>query len=293
MSFGSAYLTLPDFQYIRPGSLDEALRLLDQYKDEAKIMAGGVGLLAFMKERLVSPSYVVDIKGIDELGTISDEGHKGLTIGATATLSQLLDWSPLEERYPALFECLSLLSDPVLRNRSTILGDLCEALPFVDSPTPLLIYDAKIEAASVKGRRMIPVGDFIKGLAETALEPNEIATAVHLEPPPENSESLFLKHTSNSEFSIVNVAALCANPSRPDNRTVRFAYGAISAKPTRVYEIEKLFNQKTPAPQLIDEAVEIIKKTADPMTDVLGKSEFRMHTLEVLAIKALRRLLRS
>jgi CO/xanthine dehydrogenase FAD-binding subunit len=293
MSFGSAYLTLPDFQYVRPHSLDEALQLLDQHGDEAKIMAGGVGLLAFMKERLVSPSYVVDIKGIDELATISDEGRKGLTIGATVTLSQLLDWAPLEERYRALFDCLSLLSDPVLRNRSTILGDLCEALPFVDSPTPLLIFDAKIEAASVKGRRMIPVGDFIKGLAETALEPNEIATAIHLEPPPENSESLFLKHTSNSEFSIVNVAALCTNRSRPDDRTVRFAYGAISAKPTRVYEIEPLFTRKAPLPQLIGEAVGIIKKTADPMTDALGTSEFRLHILEVLALKALRSLLGS
>jgi carbon-monoxide dehydrogenase medium subunit len=293
MSFGSAYLTLPDFQYLRPRSLDEALQLLDEHKDEAKIMAGGVGLLAFMKERLVSPTYVVDIKGIEELGTLRNNGSKGVTIGATATLSQLLDWVPLADRYKALHECISLLSDPVLRNRSTLLGDLCEALPFVDSPTPLLIFDAEIEAASVKGRRMIPVSEFIKGLAEIALEPNEIATAVHLKAPPDNSESVFLKHTSNSEFSIVNVAALCANPSRPDERTVRFAYGALSATPTRVRDIEKLFNRKASIPQLIDEAVDVIKKNADPMTDVLGKAEFRLHILEVLAVKALRSLLRS
>ena len=256
MSFGSAYLTLPDFQYLRPRSLDEALHLLDQYKDEAKIMAGGVGLLAFMKERLVSPTYVVDIKGIDELATLRDDGSKGLTIGATSTLSQLLDWTPLAEKYKALHDCISLLSDPVLRNRSTLLGDLCEALPFVDSPTPLLIFDAEIEAASVKGRRRIPITEFIKGLAEIALEPNEIATAVHLKPPPENSASLFLKHTSNSEFSIVNVAALCANPSRPDERTVRFAYGAIAGTPTRVYDIEKMFRREAPVSQLIDEVSE-------------------------------------
>lgn len=293
MSFGSAYLTLPDFQYLRPRTLDEALQLLDQYKDDAKIMAGGVGLLAFMKERLVSPSYVVDIKGIEELGTLRDEGSKGLTIGATATLSQLLDWAPLARRYKALHDCISLLSDPVLRNRSTLLGDLCEALPFVDSPTPLLIFDAEIEAASVNGRRKIPVNEFIKGLAEIALEPNEIATAVHLKPPPEDSASLFLKHTSNSEFSIVNVAALCANPSRPDERMVRFAYGAVAGTPTRVYDIEKLFSRRAPIPQLIDEAVGVIKKTADPMTDVLGKAEFRLHILEVLAVKALRAVLRS
>lgn len=293
MSFGSAYLTLPDFQYLRPRSLEEALQLLDEHKDESKIMAGGVGLLAFMKERLVSPSYVVDIKGIEQLGTLRDDRSKGVTIGATATLSQILEWGPLRDRYKALYDCISLLSDAVLRNRSTLLGDLCEALPFVDSPTPLLIFDAEIEAASVKGTRTIPVGDFIKGLAEIALEPNEIATAVRLKAPPENSESVFLKHTSNSEFSIVNVAALCSNPSRPDDRIVRFAYGALSATPTRVREVERVFNRKAPVPQLIDEAVDVIKKNADPMTDVLGKAEFRLHMLEVLAVKALRSLLRG
>jgi carbon-monoxide dehydrogenase medium subunit len=291
MSFGSSYLTLPEFQYIRPTSLQEALQLLDEHKDEAKIMAGGVGLLAFMKERLVSPSYVVDIKGITELETLRDEGPKGATIGATATLSQLLDWPPLKERYRALYDCVSQLSDPVLRNRSTLLGDFCEAMPFVDSPTPLLIFDAEVEAASVKGRRWIPASDFIKGLAEIALEPNEIAVSVRLKAPPGSSKSLFLKHTSNSEFSVVNVAALCANPSRPETRVVRFSYGALAPAPARVHEVEKIFTRRAPVPQLIDEAVEIIKKAAQPMTDVLAKAEYRAHILEVLAIRALGKLL--
>jgi len=244
-----------------------------------------------MKERLVSPTYVVDIKGIAELATLRDEGAKGVSIGATATLSQLLDWGPIKERYRAVHDCASLLSDPVLRNRSTLLGDLCEALPFVDSPTPLLIFDAEVEAASVKGRRMIPVKEFIKGLAEIALEPNEIALGVHLKSPPENSRSLFLKHISNSEFSVVNVAALCANSSRPENRVVRFAYGALAPAPTRVSEVETIFTRKSAVPQLIDEAIEAIRKSAEPMSDVLATAEYRAHILEVLAIKALRELI--
>jgi carbon-monoxide dehydrogenase medium subunit len=162
LSFGSPYLTLPDFQYLRPTSLQEALQLLDEHGDDAKVMAGGVGLLAFMKERLVSPGYVVDIKGIPELKSMHDDGSNGITIGASVPMSDLLDWHPLHERYKALRDCVSLLSDPVLRNRSTLLGDLCEALPFVDSPTPLLIFDGEIETASVKGRRRIPVKEFKK-----------------------------------------------------------------------------------------------------------------------------------
>jgi carbon-monoxide dehydrogenase medium subunit len=81
MSFGSSYLTLPDFQYLRPTSLQEALELLDEHKYEAKIMAGGVGLLAFMKERLVSPTYVVDIKGIKEpANRIPEDGNNSLVL---------------------------------------------------------------------------------------------------------------------------------------------------------------------------------------------------------------------
>jgi carbon-monoxide dehydrogenase medium subunit len=291
LSFGSSYLTLPDFEYLRPTSLQEALQLLDEHGDEAKIMAGGVGLLAFMKERLVSPSYVIDIKQIPELKTLQDDGAGGITIGASVPMSELLDWAPLRERYKALRDCVFLLSDPVLRNRSTLIGDLCEALPFVDSPTPLLIFDAEIEAASVKRRRRIPVNEFIKGLAETALEPTEIAVALHLKAPPENSKSIFLKHTSNSEFSVVNVAALVSNAPLPENRVVRFAYGALAPTPARVHEVETVFKRKATISQLIGEAVEIIKKKTEPMTDVLAKADYRMHILEVLAIQAFTQLL--
>jgi CO/xanthine dehydrogenase FAD-binding subunit len=293
MSFGSSYLTLPDFQYLKPKSLQEALQLLDEHKDEAKILAGGIGLLAFMKERLVDPRWVVDIKAIEELHILRDEGTQGLTIGATSTMNELVASQPLKEKYKALRDCISLLSDPVLRNRSTLLGDVCEALPYVDGPTPLLLFDAEIEAASVKGRRRIPMPEFIKGVAETALEPNEIAVAIHLKSPPEHSKSLFLKHTSSSEFSVVNLAALCANPTKPENRTVRFAYGAIAPTPGRVHGVEELFKRKTPISQLIDEAVSVIKKSTEPMTDVLARSEYRSHMLEVMTIKALRTLLRS
>lgn len=293
MSFGSSYLTLPDFRYLKPKSLQEALQLLDEHKDEAKVFAGGIGLFAFMKERLVEPRWVIDIKAIPELQTLRDDASKGLTIGATVPLTQLHAFEPLKERYKALRDCVSLLSDPVLRNRSTIVGDICEALPYVDGPTPLMIFDTEIETASVKRSRRIPITEFIKGVAETALEPNELVVAVHLKAPPENSKSLFLKHTSSSEFSIASVAALCANPTKPDARTVRFAYGAIAPAPARVHEIEELFRKKAPIPQLIDEAVKAIKKNAEPMSDILAKAEYRSHILEVLAIKAFRQLLGS
>lgn len=293
MSFGSPYMTLPDFEYSKPESLQVALEFLDEHKEEAKVMAGGVGLLALMKERLVDARYVVDIKAIKELQTLSGSASEGLTIGAAVTMNRLLEFRPLKESYRALWDCLSNLSDPVLRNRSTLIGDICEALPFVDGPTPLLVFDTEIEAVSVKGRRRILMPEFIRGPAEIALEPNELAVATHLKPTPANSNSIFLKHTSKSEFSIANVAALCSNPSKPETRTVRFAYGAVGMLPSRVDEVERIFKRNVPVTELKDEAVRVIKKSANVMTDVLSKDDYRLHMLEILSSKALNSLLRS
>jgi CO/xanthine dehydrogenase FAD-binding subunit len=137
------------------------------------------------------------------------------------------------------------------------------------------------------------MAEFIKGIAETALEPNELAIAIHLKSPPEHSESLFLKHISSSEFSIASVAALCANPNKPESRAVRFAYGAVAPTPARVHEVEELFKRRSPIPQLIDEAVGVVRKSTEPMADVLAKAEYRSHMLEVLSIKAFSWLLGS
>jgi len=266
---------------------------MDAHKGEASIMAGGVGLLAFMKERLVDPQYVVDVKGIKELQVLDGNATEGITIGAAVNMNQLLVFGPLKESYKALWDCISLLSDPVLRNRTTLMGDVCEALPYVDGPTPLLVFDTEIEAASVKGTRRIPMLEFIKGPAETALEPNEVAVAFRVRLPCSNSRSIFLKHTSKSEFSIANVAALCCNPSTPDARIVRFAYGGVGTRPIRVDEIERLFRQNVPAKELIDEAVKIISKDAEVVSDVLSREDYRLHMLGVLSLKALSFLLRS
>jgi carbon-monoxide dehydrogenase medium subunit len=293
MSFGSPYLTLPDFQYSKPSTLQEALDFLDAHKEETSIMAGGVGLLAFMKERLVEPRYVVDIKGIKELQTLDGSAAQGITIGAAVNMNRLLAFGPLKENYTALWECISLLSDPILRNRTTLMGDICEALPYVDGPTPLLVFDSEIETASVNGTRRIPISEFIKGPAETALEQNELAVAIHVKLPSSNSHSIFLKHTSKSEFSIANVAALCANPSTPNTRILRFAYGAVGTQAIKVDELERLFKQNVPVKQLIDEAVRVIKKDAEVVSDVLSREDYRLHMLGVLSFKALSTLLRS
>ncbi|HMD79379.1 MAG TPA: FAD binding domain-containing protein, partial [Nitrososphaerales archaeon] len=124
MSFGSPYVTLPDFTYHRPKSLEEALGLLKEYGDEAKVMGGGVGLIAFMKERLMSPTHVIDIKDLVELKQVSQVRGKGLSVGAAVTLAGLLESGVLAGGYGVLREAIARIADPMIRSRATLVGNL-------------------------------------------------------------------------------------------------------------------------------------------------------------------------
>ena len=179
MSFGSPYVTLPDFAYHRPRTLDETLSLLREHGDEAKVMGGGVGLIAFMKERLMSPAHVIDVKDVEELRQIEVVGGD-LRIGAAVTLAQLLKEGVLKRDYTVLHEALSRVADPMIRRRATLVGNLCEAIPWVDSPPALIALDASVEIAGPEGRRGVSVSSFIKGPVDIDLGPREMVTAVSI-----------------------------------------------------------------------------------------------------------------
>lgn len=291
MSFGTPHLTLPEFEYVKPTSLQEVLDLVEKHRGDAKLLAGGVGLLAFMKERLVEPKLVVDIKSVPELRKIEYSERDGLTIGAAVSFNEILDHPTVMSKYKALHQAISSLSDVVLRNRSTLLGNLCEALPFVDSPAPLIVFDAQVHVMSSSAQRVVPVEEFVKGIAETALNENEVAVAVELPNLPDGAVTGFAKHLGDgSEFSVVSVAALVAHNRSPSKRVVRLAYGGIGATPVRAKDAEKIFATDAPVPQLIKKAVAWTSESISPMDDNLASGEYRRHLIEVLTYRLLSRL---
>jgi CO/xanthine dehydrogenase FAD-binding subunit len=285
MSFGSPYFSLPSFRYERPASLEEALELLSRYGEEAKLMAGGVGLLAFMKERLLDAKYVLDLKGIPELRRLEHEQGRGLTVGATVTLSELQEHPIVKERYGALYDAIRVLSDPTLRNRSTLMGDLCEAIPWVDSPPPLMVLNAEVRVSRAGGgTRSIRAKDFITGAAENALQPDEIATSIFIPEPPSGSRSAYLKFSAGTEFGIASVAGLASGGE------VRLAYGCIAATPLEPVEAEEVFRGSGPAGELTGRALKVIGETVEPFTDTLGTAEYRKNIIQVLTVDLFRRL---
>lgn len=285
MSFGSPYFTLPEFTYHKPKTLREALELLEKYGEDAKILAGGVGLIPFMKERLVSPAHVIDIKGIEELKKLEYKRGEGLTIGATITFSELEAYPILREKYKALYQAVKVASDSIVRNRATLVGNVCEAIPWVDTPSPLIAYGAELEIRSLDKVRRVPVSEFIKGPVEIDLEPVEIVTSIHIPDIRDEAKSGFLKFNTGSEFALVNIAAYLLLTEK--KREVRLVYGAISTRPIRAFQAEKILSGEGEIKNLILQAAIKASEEVEVLSDVLASEEYRRHLIRVLTIRLL------
>jgi carbon-monoxide dehydrogenase medium subunit len=288
LSFGSPYVTLPEFTYHRPKSLEEALGLLKEHGEDAKVMGGGVGLLAFMKERLMSPTHVIDIKDVEELRQVRPT-EKGLRVGAAATIAELLESGVLREDFAALHEALSQVADPMIRRRATLVGNLCEAIPWVDSPPALISLEASVEIVGREGRRSVPVSNFIRGPVDIDLSPREIVSAVEI-PKKRRARSTFEKFTAGSEFSVASVAvALWEEGGR---RVARVVYGAVNSTPIQSQEVEQAI-QGGVTPASVRKAADVASEKVECVSDVLASSEYRKHLVKVIILKALGRLLQK
>ncbi len=285
MSFGSPFTTLPDFTYHSPRTLDDALALLKEHGDEAKVMGGGVGLIAFMKERLMSPSHVVDLKNIEELKQMR-ESDRGLWIGAAVSIAELVESKILRSDYSVLDEALSKVADPMIRRRATLVGNLCEAIPWVDSPPALMALDASVEVVSQGGSRSVPVSAFIKGPVEIDLEPEEIVTAVSI-PAVRSRRSTFEKFTAGSEFSVASLAVAVSDGRR---RTARAVYGSVNSTPSRCEAVESLLEGELTR-STVRKAALIAEEKVECVSDVLASSEYRKHLVKVITMRALGRLI--
>jgi aerobic carbon-monoxide dehydrogenase medium subunit len=288
MSFGSPYVTLPDFTYHRPKTLDEALALLKEHGDQARVMGGGVGLIAFMKERLMSPTHVIDLKGVEELNDIQRSPGTGLRVGAAVSIAELLQRGVLTGEQAALREALERVADPMIRRRATLVGNLCEAIPWVDSPPALIALDASVEIAGPGGRKSLPASGFIRGPVDIDLNTDEIVTGVMI-PDGKGTASAFEKFTGGSEFSLVSVAVAISNGDRRQDAKV--VYGAVNSTPVRCAEAElALADGLTPAS--VRKAADAASEKVECVDDVLATAAYRKHLVRVITTKVLRRMIK-
>src|SRR6516162_6568781 len=182
----------PSFEYLRPNTIPEAIAMLQQHGDAAKILSGGQSLIPMMKLRLARPAILIDINRISGLSHIKEEGGY-LKIGGLTREAEL-EFSPLvRSKYPILADTTHVIADPQVRNLATVGGNLAHGDPANDHPATMIALGARVIATGPKGSREIPVEDFFTGLFETTLAQGELLTEIRIPAPPPRSGGAYRK----------------------------------------------------------------------------------------------------
>ncbi len=283
-------MPLPKFDYLKPQTTEELAAALAEHGADAKLLAGGTDLLVLMRDRLVRPKYVIDVKGIEELNKLSWDERRGLTIGAAVTLNELLASEVIREHFGALWKAAGTIADPTIRDRATLVGNICNASPAADTAPALLVLDADVEVVSAKGRRVIPIREFFRGVKRTSLDRGEFVKAVRIPNPPDGARGDYLKwgRTRGEDLAVVGVAALVAVSGE---KIMRIALSSVAPTPLRIFEVERIPREGGSVAEQIGKAVSIVREKISPITDVRGGKEYRIYMAGVLTKRILEGLL--
>ena len=278
---------IKDFEYLAPKTLKEALTLLDKYQDECKVIAGGQSLLILMRQGLVTPQYLIDIKGLSELSYIKSDTKEGLRIGALTT-HRAIEKSPLiRKKFSVLAEMERRLASIQTRNWGTIGGNLCHADPAGDPAPVLIALNATLTTASLKGERNMAVEDFCLDYFETALEPSELLTEIQVPATPPHTGTAYTKfNVIESDLATVGVAvSVTLGSSDGVCQDVRIALGAVAPTPMRAKQAEAVLRGKKITDNLLKEAGEVASTGAEPISDIYASEEYRRELVRVLVTR--------
>ncbi len=265
------------FDYAKPKSLSETLTILAQSKNTT-ILSGGTDLIDMLKENVIQPEIVVDIKGIDGLNKIAFENNS-LQIGAGVTFADLIESEIIQNKFPVIVELAKTVASVGIRNRATVVGNICSAVPCMDSGPLLCAYDAGINIASSKGNRAISAEQFFIGNRKTALVKGEIVTSISLPYPKVKHAGCWVKlgRYTGEDLAQVNLLILAFS-----DRTFRISFGAVAPVPVRTKKIEQLLNGQSITSSLIEKAKQLIEEEIKPITDIRASKEYRMHMAKVM-----------
>ena len=273
------------FNIVEPRSLQDAGQILADDED-AKLISGGTALLILIKHGILLPKTLVNLKKITGAAEITYDTASGLRVGGLATIYDVETAPAVRQHYPLLARACHVVANIRIRNMATIGGNLAHADSQSDPPAALVAFDASVELTKVKAVRHVKLNDFLLGSYETALERDEILTALLVPPPPPNSKGTYLKFTTRSseDRPCAGVAAWV----RRENGNVaeaRVVVGAVSPAPV------VLFEQLSSGQSLnADGIAEIARQAAaavDPIDDLRGPADYKRQLVQVLVRRAL------
>jgi carbon-monoxide dehydrogenase medium subunit len=274
------------FDYVRPRSVDEAVRALADGGDDAKVIAGGQSLLPLLRLRLAYPELLVDVGGLDELRGVTDGGD-ALVIGARTTHYQLVNDPLVAEHCGLLAKATETVADPAVRHRGTLGGALAHGDPAGDLPAVVLALDATLAARGPGGEREIPAADFFVDYLTTSLQPDEILTAVRIPKLGPGWGYRYEKfHRTAQSWATVGVAAL----ARRDNGSVaeaRIGLTNMGTVPVRARAAEDAAAGAEASRGALRAVANRADEGTQPPADLHGAADYRRHLARVLTGRAL------
>ena len=276
------------FDYLTPTSVEEAISLLGQHGDNAKILAGGHSLIPAMRFRLAQPEVLIDINRLQGLSYVREQGSF-LTIGAMAREVALEESTLVQSRYPLLADTARVIADPLVRNLATVGGNLAHADPANDHPATMLAYDATVVAQGPGGQRTIAIDDFFTGLFENSLADDELLTEIRIPIPGPGSGGAYVKVERKVGDYAISAVAVQLTVSGGVVSSARIGLTNVSASPMRATGAEAALAGQAPTESVLEAAGQAAAAECDPSPDLRGTVEYKRDLTRVLTKRAIGR----
>ncbi len=279
------------FEYLTPKSLEEAISMLQQYGEEAKILSGGHSLIPMMKLRFATPEYLIDINDIPDLDYIKEEeGY--LKIGALTREVALEDSELISSKYPLLLDTAKMIADPQVRNLATIAGNLAHGDAANDHPATMLALNATIVITGSTGDRVVSINDFFKGFFTTALASDEILTEIRIPIPEAGSGGAYYKlERKVGDYATAGVAVQLTVDGSGTCSYVGIGLTNVNSTPMRALRSEQMLNGQVVNQELIDQAAEAASQDCSPSADLRGDEQYKRAMVGVLTKRTIKKAL--
>lgn len=281
---------LPELEYVKPSTLAEASKFLAEHEGVSRPFAGGTDNFVRLRDGVLKLDYLVDIKGLEGTRTITFDTNKGLTIGAAVTMNMVSSHPDVIKHYPNLAEAANSVASYQLRNRATIIGNICNASPAGDTIGTCLVLGGVLKVHGVGGFRDVPLNTFFLAPGRTVLKPGDVVVSISLPIPPKGFVGTYKKLGRNiiGDLSIVGVTVIGypANES-PSGFQFRIALASVAPIPFESFKAEAVLSEKKITEDVITRAADAAMESVTPIDDVRGTARYRKFMVRNLTREAL------
>ncbi|MGD0751431.1 MAG: xanthine dehydrogenase family protein subunit M [Anaerolineales bacterium] len=281
---------LPEFEYVNPSSLDEASKFLATHERDARPFSGGTDCLVRLRDGILKLNYLVDIKNLDETNEMSFDPKRGLTIGAAVSMNRIASNTDVINNYPILVEAANSVASYQLRNRASLVGNICNASPAGDTIGACMALEGVLNIHGISGFKQTSLDAFFTSPGKTILKPGDIVVSISLPIPPPGFYGVYKKLGRNkiSDLAIVGVTVL-GYPSKKTTSGYKFkiVLASVAPVPFEAIRAEAVLEEEKISQEVISEAAQVSMESISPIDDVRGSARYRRYMVRNLTMEAL------